>query len=619
MKIYTSLIVATISVLGLHMETAAMGDQVTLLTNDKQQFFLSKADAELFGTIKDVLSDVGGTDAIPLGNVSATVLQRLIDDLPWARSIRFDPLYQDQRLEERAQRAARALPEPAYVYSAQGIRTTFENLKAANYLQIPELIERYARIIAGMLLSDTSLELLHTNNPDHIKFIQSIEPLDGAADKKWYTENRNAGAFHLLARLIHNYIPRDTSAEQSTLTGHTDQINTAAFSPDGSKVVTGSHDKTVRIWNVMTGILEHELKGHTQAVTSVVFSPDGTHIATASRDNTVRIWNSDNGFFVRELQGHTAPVLSVDFSPNGTHIATASRDNTIRIWNTDDGIFVRELKGHTAPVESVAFSPDSNQIASASHDKTVRIWDTNDGTLLHTLLGHTAVVNSVEYSHDGTKVVSASNDGTARIWNSNTGRSLHSTRVQESSRDINNPGEKRINHVKSATFSPNDQMIITAAVEAGHDEVTRQKNHVTARAWDANSGLPWRTAEGNQLVFISNNEIGEDPSSTAVVISPDGKKLAITLLHSNTTRIWILLPMESFDQSLLVHVLQWAQRTGKSAAWDTKWAKSVMQTYNPDDLALIKKYFSVSRVSVLNKVRALFKSSSSSSSSSSRK
>ena len=152
---------------------------------------------------------------------------------------------------------------------------------------------------------------------------------------------------------------------------HTDRVNCVAFSPDGTQIVSGSDDKTIRVWNVETRAAVGEpLVGHTRAVRSVAFSPDGTQIVSGSYDNTIRVWNVETRAAVGEpLIGHTSLVTSVALSPDGTQIVSGSHDKTIRVWNVETCAAVGEpLTGHTNWVRSVAFSPDGTQIVSGSEE-----------------------------------------------------------------------------------------------------------------------------------------------------------------------------------------------------------------------------------------------------------
>ena len=126
--------------------------------------------------------------------------------------------------------------------------------------------------------------------------------------------------------------------ERAMLKGHDEGVVCegvvcCAFSPDGARVVTGSGDRTARIWDAETGAVLRTLEGHDGHVNRCAFSPDGARVVTASSDETVRIWDAETGAQLRMLEGHTYPVDCCAFSPDGARVVTASCDHTARIWD----------------------------------------------------------------------------------------------------------------------------------------------------------------------------------------------------------------------------------------------------------------------------------------------
>jgi WD40 repeat protein len=109
-------------------------------------------------------------------------------------------------------------------------------------------------------------------------------------------------------------------------------------------------------------------------VTAAAFSPDGTRIITASDDNSARVWDAASGSSLIVLRGHMAEVTAAAFSPDGTRIVTASWDETARVWDAASGRSLLVLRDHMAEVTTAAFSWDGTRIVTASWDKTARIW-----------------------------------------------------------------------------------------------------------------------------------------------------------------------------------------------------------------------------------------------------
>ena len=172
----------------------------------------------------------------------------------------------------------------------------------------------------------------------------------------------------------HDYLFTLFNKNQRTFYGHTGGVLSVAFSPDGKRIVSGSEDQTLKVWDATTGQETLTLKGHTGAVQSVAFSPDGKRIVSGSDDQTLKVWDATTGQETLTLKGHTGAVQSVAFSPDGKRIVSGSDDQTLKVWDATTGQETLTLKGHTGGVRSVAFSPDGKRIVSGSDDQTLKVW-----------------------------------------------------------------------------------------------------------------------------------------------------------------------------------------------------------------------------------------------------
>ena len=167
---------------------------------------------------------------------------------------------------------------------------------------------------------------------------------------------------------------------------HTGRIYSVAFSPNSKRIVSGSGDKTIQVWDTESGdVVYGPFKGHTGPVYAVVFSPDGQRIASGSNDTSIRVWDAESGMLpaLLVLDGHTGSVWSVAFSHDGKRIVSGSSDTAIRVWDAESGDMVSgPFNGHINWVRSVAFSFDGKRIVSGSDDKTIRVWDAGPGAVV---------------------------------------------------------------------------------------------------------------------------------------------------------------------------------------------------------------------------------------------
>ena len=305
---------------------------------------------------------------------------------------------------------------------------------------------------------------------------------------------------------------------------HGDGVISVAWSPDGKKVATASHDNTCRIFDVESQIEDAKFE-HGDWVDSVAWSPDGKKVATASYDNTCRIFDVESQIEDAKFE-HGNWVFSVAWSPDGKKVATASKDKTCRIFDVESQIEDAKFE-HGKWVKSVAWSPDGKKVATASDDKTCRIFDVEpqreDATF-----EHGDWVFRVAWSPDGKKVATASNDKTCRIFD------------VESQRE-----DAKFEHgdgVRSVAWSPDGKKVATAScdktcrifdVESQREDAKFEHGDtVRSVAWSPNGKKVATASEDKTCRIFDVESQGEDANFEhgdmvfSVAWSPDGKKVA---------------------------------------------------------------------------------------------
>ncbi len=238
--------------------------------------------------------------------------------------------------------------------------------------------------------------------------------------------------------------------------GHTDMVHAVDVSADGTLLVSGSTDQTVRLFNMTNGALVRQLAATAGPISAVAFNPDSSlvaagndagrvlfrktadaadllhvaghagivtdlhfhpslpQIATAGADGTIRIWELPQP--AKPLAGHTQPVRSVAASADGTWYATSSDDKTVKLWKAEDHSLLRTVNNLAAPVGALDVRQDGLQLAAADDLGRVHLIKVADGSIEHSLGAHTAVIRSVQYDTTSSNLLTVAADGTAQVW-----------------------------------------------------------------------------------------------------------------------------------------------------------------------------------------------------------
>jgi WD40 repeat protein len=201
-----------------------------------------------------------------------------------------------------------------------------------------------------------------------------------------------------------------------------DPLNTVAFSPDGSRLVTGDASGRARVWRIHDGRLLATLAGHAGGVVAVApfRLSEGLIVVTAGADGVGRLWGPESGQ-TRLLVGHTDKLTAVAVSRDDRLVATASADGTARVW-TRAGEEVAVLRGHKGLVRSVVFDRSGNRLVTASEDGTVRVWQLPPRQLLLSASPQTHALRAV--ASNTTVAVTGDESGAVRLWDAHTGDAL---------------------------------------------------------------------------------------------------------------------------------------------------------------------------------------------------
>ena len=342
--------------------------------------------------------------------------------------------------------------------------------------------------------------------------------------------------------------PAQSTAFIRAFSGHTNLISACAFSPDGRRIVSGSWDSTLKLWNAESGEELTTLKGHTDKVIACVFCPDGKRILSASEDDTLKLWDAKTYEELDTLRAHTGIVKACipgpdgrrilfyedllllipdkkgkkalarleeqvdeikdcDFSPDGRRVVIAGGLFSLTLWDAKKGknLCVMDIPGgydDDYVVNCCAFSPDGKRIVSGINEE-LRLWDSETGKELAILKGHTGWVDACAFSPDGKHIVSASRDTTLKLWN-----------VEPEEEIAGFKGHT--NWVSTCSFSPDGRRIVSAGMGSTNAEVL----------------LLWDAEQGKLLASLENHTM----MASDCAFSPDGRFIAST--GKDTIRLW---------------------------------------------------------------------------------
>ncbi|XWK90608.1 MAG: hypothetical protein U7127_11315 [Phormidium sp.] len=288
-----------------------------------------------------------------------------------------------------------------------------------------------------------------------------------------------------------------------TITAHSDWVSAVIFAADMSKIISGSFDRTLKVWNYQTGELVRVISENAGAVYALAFSHDHSLLAQGGSEQNIKLWEVETGALVEICKEHSGSVRAIAINYNGEILASGSYDGTIKLWELETAKEIKTFTKHSGAVSAIAFSPDGQILASGGSDGIIKLWHWNTGQLLHSLAGDLGVIGSIAFHPTEPMLVSASSDRTIKLWHLGTRDRLYTF--------ISHTGG-----VTSVCFSPDGKTLFSASVDG--------------------SIIIWDLASGKLLTTLTF-----EPAQAIVsmALSKNGQTLAAGSVNG-TLKIWQL-------------------------------------------------------------------------------
>jgi len=295
------------------------------------------------------------------------------------------------------------------------------------------------------------------------------------------------------------------SAQQPVLTsnlGHSGRLVGIAYSPDGKYIVSGSEDKTLKLWDVQSGNEIRSFNGHTEWVSAVAYCPSGRYIASGSGDGSIKVWDILNGKEVFSFTGHKNYVRSLAYSPDGNYLVSVGfTEKNLKLWNARNGQEVYSIALGSVLLNHAIFSPDGKYTLS-NESKLLKLRDIHTGQEIRSFKGHNDNVCALAISADSKFIVSGSYDDMMKLWDTQTGQEIRTFSIHKG-------------RILSLAFSPDGKYVVSGG-------------------WD-NTVYLWDTQTGQEVYKFS----GHTDNVSCVVFSPDGKHIASGSMDM-TIKLWDL-------------------------------------------------------------------------------
>jgi WD40 repeat protein len=288
---------------------------------------------------------------------------------------------------------------------------------------------------------------------------------------------------------------------QQTIAAHSDWVRCLSFTPMGDQLVSGSFDKTIKLWQLDTGTALYTLGDRLKGVFALAVSPDGQLLASGSRDETIELWNLSTGALLHNLSQHQGSVRSLAIAPDSQTLISGSFDQTIILWNLPDGT-VRTTITDREPIAVIALSADGSFLVSTGDNGVIKIWSLATGLKIAECSENQHCIGSLVISPETKTIAAGTTDGYLVLWQIAT----DDYQLQLS---LSQTIKAHAGQINACVFSPDSQYIITGSVDGkakvwykGADAKFHDKARSILKGDPGRSVMSVAIAPGGQLVAI---------------------------------------------------------------------------------------------------------------------